>query len=434
MKRIIDDQLVEWKNRNRRKPLILRGARQVGKTYSLKFFGKKHFSETVFIDFEKFPEYTTIFDVDSDIQRIISEIEILTQKKLVVGKTLLVLDEIQLSPRAITSLRYFYEEIPELHVIAAGSLLEFAFSQISVPVGRVQFLFMYPMNFYEFLFARNFTDLAEILKEKPKKLSKVIHEKLKTELKKYFFTGGMPECVKVYTESADFIETSQVQSEIINSYRLDFAKYTPKIEINCLNSTLNAIGKSIGKQIKFSRLTSNFSSPTIKKALFMLEKARLIKVIYSVNPPGLPFKFSIKDSVFKAILLDIGLTQHLNGSDFKREFMKTELLNIYNGAIAEQFVGQELFMAQNDELFYWSRQAKSSNAEVDFLAEKNNNILGVEVKSGASGSLKSLHLLLKENPQIKQGIVFSSREYSEIPEQRLSFVPIYYAGSHFAFE
>jgi len=431
MKRIIDKKLEDWKNRKRRKPLILRGARQVGKTYSLKHFGSRQFSDTILIDFEKVPEFASIFDTDLDIRRIIREIEILTRKKLVPGKTLLIFDEIQNAPRAITSLRYFYEETPNLHVIAAGSLLEFAFSKISVPVGRVQFLYMYPMNFYEFLLACNFKELAEIIKEKPQKLSPVIHNKLLTELKNYFFTGGMPESVKAYIETDDFLETSEVHAEIINSYKLDFPKYTPRIDINCLEDTLNMVSKSVGQQIKYSRLSSYFSVPTIKKALFLLEKSRLVKISYSVNPPGLPFNFSAKKNIFKAVFLDIGLMQHVNGLDFKAEFMKTELLNIYNGALAEQFVGQELFMAQNDELFYWSRQAKSSNAEVDFLAGYNNTIFGIEVKSGASGSLKSLHLLLKENPHIKEGIVFSAREYGVMPDQRLCFIPIYYAGSVF---
>ncbi|MEN8116098.1 MAG: AAA family ATPase [Bacteroidota bacterium] len=431
MKRVIDKQLVNWKNKKRRKPLILRGARQVGKTYSLKHFGSGQFHDTILIDFEKIPEYVTIFDTDFDIRRIIREIEILTRKKIIPGKTLLILDEVQLAPRAIMSLRYFYEEVPELHIIAAGSLIEFAFSQISVPVGRVQFMYMYPMNFYEFLLACNFNDLAKIINEKPQKLSPVIHKKLLEELKNYFFTGGMPECVKTYAETGDFIEISEVHSEIVSSYKLDFTKYTPKIDINCLTETLNEVSKSIGQQIKYSRLTSHFSVPTTKKALFLLEKARLVKTTYSVNPPDLPFSFSAKKNIFKAIFLDIGLMQHINGLDFKGEFLKAELLNIYNGALAEQFVGQEMFMAQNDELYYWSRQAKSSNAEVDFLASYHNNILGIEVKSGASGSLKSLHLLLKENPQIKEGIVFSTREYSAIPEQRLRFIPIYYAGANF---
>jgi predicted AAA+ superfamily ATPase len=434
MKRIIDEQLVNWKNRKRRKPLILRGARQVGKTYSLKHFGNNHFSNTIFIDFEKVSDYVSIFDTDFDIRRIIREIEILTQKKLIPGKTLLIFDGIQLAPRAITSLRYFYEEAPEIHVIAAGSLLEFAFSQISVPVGRVQFMFMYPMNFYEFLLANNFNELAKILNEKPQKLSTIIHNKLLAELRNYFFTGGMPECVKTFVESNNFIETNEVLSEIINSFKLDFAKYTPRIDMNCLTETFNMVSKSIGQQIKYSRLSSHFSVPTIKKALFLLEKARLVKITYSVNPPSLPLNFSTKKNIFKAVFLDIGLMQHINGIDYKEEFMKAELLNIYNGALAEQFVGQELFMAKNDEIFYWSRQAKSSNAEVDFLTQSNNYIYGIEVKSSAPGSLKSLHLLLKENPKIKEGIVFSSREYSVIPEQRLRFIPIYYAGSDLQLE
>lgn len=429
MERNVDIQLEDWVSRKRRKPLIIRGARQVGKTYSIKYLGQTHFKQTVYIDFEKFPEYATIFDNDFDVKRICSEIEVLTGKRLISNEALLVFDEVQHAPRAIMSLRYFYEEMPDLHVIAAGSLLEFVFNQISVPVGRVQFLFMYPMNFYEFLVACDLPELAAIIIEKPKNLSSVIHNRLMSELKKYFFTGGMPECVKVYSESSSFLETRQVQSEIINSYRLDFSKYIPKINIECLTVTLNAITKTIGQQTKYSKLTSNYSIPTIKKALFMLEKARLIKIVYSVNPPSLPFNYSTKINVFKPIFLDVGLMQFVSGVNIKEELLKTDLLNIYRGVIAEQFVGQELLISQNDELYYWSRQAKSSSAEVDYIAHNENRIYAFEVKSGASGSLKSLHLLLQKNVQINEGIVFSSREYDVFPEQRIRFVPIYYAGS-----
>ena len=163
----------------------------------------------------------------------------------------------------------------------------------------------------------------------------------------------------------------------------------------------------------------------------MLEKARLIKVVYSVNPPSLPFKYSAKLSVFKPVFLDVGLIQFASGVDFKDELIRNDLLNVYKGAIAEQFVGQELFISQNDELYYWSRQAKSSSAEVDYLARGENKIYAFEVKSGLSGSLKSLHLLLRNNLQINEGIVFSSREYDLLSEQRIRFVPIYYAGSKF---
>lgn len=255
MERAIDKQLEEWKHRKRRKPLILSGARQVGKTYSLKYLGETQFSQTVYIDFEKFPEYASIFDVDFDVARLCAEIEILTRKRVVQNEKLLIFDEVQHAPCAIMSLRYFYEEMSELHVIAAGSLIEFAFSKISVPVGRVQFLFMYPMNFNEFLLACNLHELAAIINDEPRRLSSVIHKKLIAELRKYFLTGGMPECVKVYSESGSFFETWEVQSEIINSFRLDFSKYQPKINIECLTLALGAVAKSIGQQTKYSRLT-----------------------------------------------------------------------------------------------------------------------------------------------------------------------------------
>jgi len=429
MKRDIDKQLLEWSRNNRRKPLIIRGARQVGKTYSLKHFGKTYFEEIIYLDFEKYPDYAAIFEGDLDINRICSEIEMLTGQRIIPHRTILLFDEVQNASRALMSLRYFYEDKPDLHVIAAGSLLEFVFSEISVPVGRVQFLYMYPMSFHEFLLARGLDELSEIIQGEPRKLSSVIHNKLITELRSFFFVGGMPECVKAFTESHSMVESWHVQSEIIKSYRLDFSKYVPRINIDCLTEVYKSLSQGIGRQTKYTRLSSNFTIPTIKKAVYMLEKARLVKNVFSVNPPRLPFEYSAKQTVFKPVFLDVGLLQYVSGVDPGEEILKENLLSIYNGAVAEQYVGQELLITQEDDLYYWSRQAKSSSAEVDFIARRNNEVLAIEVKSGVSGTLRSLHYLLNSDEHIDEGIVFSSREFDTLPDQKIRFVPIYYAGS-----
>ena len=427
MERFIDAELLNWKESKRRKPLIIRGARQVGKTYSVKFFGATYFENIVFIDLERNPELHQIFHGALDSRRICADIEVILKQKIKPGKSLLFIDEIQSFPRAITALRYFYEEMPNLHVIAAGSLLEFATCDISIPVGRVQFLTLYPLTFAEYLHAIGNKEAAEMLFGKPSVVSPAIHNYLIDELRRYFFIGGMPECVKVWVHSGSMREAFEVQSEIINSYRMDFAKYTPQVNHFCLNTVLTEVSRSVGKQIKYSSLGEGYSNPTLKKAFDLLCLAKVIQKVSSIDPSGLPLGASASAKIFKSLVADIGLMCHLTGMSLDIEYTEQDLLNIYRGALAEQFVGQEMTVSQQDELYYWSRAAKSSTAEVDFVAVVGNNIYPVEVKSGVAGKLKSLHLLLHNYPNCKKGIVFSSQPYSELPEQKLVFLPLYFA-------
>jgi predicted AAA+ superfamily ATPase len=344
-----------------------------------------------------------------------------------IGKDLLFFDEIQECPKAIISLRYFYEQTPELHVIGAGSLLEFALQDISFPVGRVQLLSMYPLNFYEFLLATGKQLLSDTILEKPGGLSPNIHNLLLDELKKYFFIGGMPECVKKYVETNSMVDVFDIQSDLINTFRQDFSKYATYSNKRCLNSVLDSVSKNVGRQIKYSNLAEGFTNPTIKKAFELLETARLFKRVCSSNPNGIPINANRSEKTFKAIMLDIGLFSRLSGFSISTEFNKTSLLSIFKGAMAEQFIGQEMISAGHIDLHYWSRQAKSSTAEVDFLIEKQNEIIPIEVKSGAGGSLRSLHLLLNTYPNIKKGFVFSEASFGEISNQKLVFIPLYYA-------
>lgn len=428
MNRIIDEFLKFWKNDNRRKPLLIRGARQIGKTFSITNFGKANFSNFVKIDFEREPSLKKIFGQDLNPQRICSEIEILKNIRITEQETLVFFDEVQECPEAIMSLRYFYEEKPNLHVIATGSLLEFALSEISFPVGRIQLYNMYPLNFSEFLLAQGKDLLYNLIQDEPKVLSNNIHELLLQELKYYFFVGGMPESVKIYCETNSLLKCSDVHSEIINTLKMDFSKYSPQIDKNCLNSALSEIARNVGKQTKYSNLSQNFSNPTLKKAYHTLLTAKLINQISAINPIGFPVQI-ISSRIFKTSLLDIGLMNYLCGIKIDEEFFKSDLLAIYRGALAEQFVAQEFIITQNNNIYYWERQAKSSTAEVDYVIEKQNKWFPVEVKSGSSGSLRSLHLFLKEYENCNEGIVLSSQPYSELSEQKLIFVPLYFAMS-----
>lgn len=429
MRRFIDNELRKWKDNKRRKPLILRGARQVGKTFSLKEFGTNSFDNIAVVDLERNPAWHRLFEGDLSAKRICSDLEILLKQKITAGKTLLFIDEIQACPRAITALRYFYEELPGLHVVAAGSLLEFALKDISFPVGRIQFLQLYPLCFAEYLEATGNAEAAQTVLGNPAQLSQSVHEYLCEELRKYFFIGGMPESVKAYAQSGSLQESFEVQKEIIESYRMDFAKYTPHIDRYCLDSAFRTLSQSVGQQIKYSRLGEGYSNPTLKKAFDLLCLANVVRKVSSANPEGLPLGASASSRIFKALLVDIGLMQSLSGMPVDIEYAKADLLTIYRGAMAEQFVGQEMAVSQKGELYYWDRQAKSSSAEVDYLAVVKGKIHPVEVKSGSSGRLKSLHLFLDTYRSSGNGLVFSMQQYAELPEKKITFMPLYFAFS-----
>lgn len=428
MKRLMTQKLIEWKDKKNRKPLMLRGARQVGKTWSVMDFGNQHFEGSAhLVDLEKHPDWHGLFDRNLDVSRILSELEVLLNTSIVPGRDLLFFDEVQSCPRAITALRYFYEEMPQLHVIAAGSLLEFTMRDISFPVGRIEMIQMNPMGFIEFLWAINKSKAAEVLLEPPGKLPGTIHDMLLDECRCYLFIGGMPECVKRYSETGRMQDVFEVQSNLINTFRQDFAKYAPLADKRCLNAVLTAAAQNVGSQIKYTRMADGFSNPTIKKAFELLQLARLIHKVSSVNPPVIPFGASASERRFKALLVDIGLMQHLCNLPVHIEFKKRNLLSIYEGAMAEQFVGQEFLVAGQTELYYWAREAKSSTAEVDYLLNREGQTIPVEVKSGPSGKLKSLHMFLDQYRESHPGTILSCAPYAELPEQKLIFLPIYYA-------
>lgn len=429
MKRNITAKLIAWKQQKNRKPLIVRGARQVGKSYSIVDFGKNHFDgKTHVVNLEKQLNWHKVFEQDLDAARIVMELEVLLNERIETGKSLLFFDEIQACPRAISALRYFYEQLPDLHVIAAGSLLEFALQDISFPVGRVQLMNIHPMSFSEFLEAVGKPLLVEIIAAPPARLSDAIHELLQAELRRYFFIGGMPECVRTFVETSSIKDVYEVQSDLINTFRQDFSKYAPYADKRCLNDVLYSIAQKTGQQVKYLTLSDGFSNPTIKKAFELLCTARLIHKVRASSPAGLPLRASASDKKFKAILLDIGLLVHLSGLPIQAEYTKGQLLAIFKGALAEQFVGQEFLASGQEELFYWSRAAKSSTAEVDYLIVRNSEIIPVEVKGSSSGRLKSLHLLLNACPDIPEAYVFSDANYGQIPEQKLRFLPLYFAS------
>jgi hypothetical protein len=429
MYRFAQEQLVKWKLARRRKPLIVRGARQVGKTWLVEQFAAAEFDLLVKVDLEKRRDLHVHFGDNLDPKVIVRLLELDSGKRIVPGQTLLFLDEIQACPRAIMALRYFYEQMPELHVIAAGSLIEFALGEISVPVGRVQYLHLHPMTFREYLLGIGNEIAAEHVVQHPSEVDEGVQRRLLNELKTYFFIGGMPESVKVYRDTESMVEAFKVQIEIIGSYREDFAKYTPRVDRTCLDTVLLGVARRIGEQIKYTHLDDSHSGPTNRRALDVLCKALVIHKIPSCDPSGLPLGASANEKRFKAAMLDIGLLQSLCQVRVDLELREHNLLAMYRGKLAEQFVAQELIAGHSSELFYWAREARGSNAEVDYLVVRNGRIVPVEVKSGAGGSLRSLYRMLDTYADCPEGLVLYSGTYARLPEQRLSFLPLYYAGS-----
>ena len=428
MERYLFSQLIAWVEMKRRKPLLLRGARQVGKTWLIERLGREQFEFYLKVDFEENSEMVSLFSGDLNPQKICSELELRTGIDIIAGKTLLFFDEIQICPRAIMSLRYFYEKMPDLHVIAAGSLLEFAFSEISFPVGRIQSMEVHPMNFSEFLLALNYGKAAEICNNMISEVSQTTHEFLLEQLRIYWLVGGMPECIKEYVSTKSLKRASEVQDEICETCRLDFNKYKPKTDINCLNAVFSTIAANVGQQIKYTGLAVDFTIPTIKKAYESLLLARLAKKVKSVSNIGIPLDIYASDKKFKNIFLDIGLMNRVMGIDYIKALSHQNLLAIYRGQLAEQFVGQEFATATNNQLYYWSRDAKNSNAEIDYLMFYEGLIYPVEVKDGPSGKLRSLHLYC-DAYHPSWSVVFHAGQTGVLENKKIIFLPLYFAGA-----
>ncbi|MFH2091144.1 MAG: ATP-binding protein [Pseudomonadota bacterium] len=430
MIRQIDRRLVDWKNSDFRKPLIVRGARQVGKTYSICEFGKAHFETFVKLDLERDRTSHRIFEGDLSARKLIEELEIHTNQRIIPGKTLLFFDEIQESERALLSLRYFYEQLPELHVIAAGSMLEFALGEISFPVGRVSFDWMRPMTFYEFLKALDKKILADQLPciSDVILISQTAHLKIMEQLKLYFLCGGMPEAVNRYVQTGSLTQSSIVHEEIYHSYLQSLVKYNKRADIDSLDHILRAIPSHVGTQLKYTGLDPDRRIDKTKTSLQILEQALLLQIIKSCPAKGLPLNIKTSSKVMKPLFLDIGLMQYHCGIRASDIMGANDLSGIYKGALAEQFVGQELLAAggsENYKLFYWSRAKKSSSAEIDYLYIKQGAICPIEVKSGPAGKLKSLHIFLHEHPDVKQGYVMSSTVFEQQHVDKMVFIPVY---------
>ncbi|MBN2479694.1 MAG: ATP-binding protein [Parachlamydiales bacterium] len=427
MKRSLEKELIKWKDDKMRHPLLLRGARQVGKTYLVESFGKSKFESFVSVNFEAQPEAIACFD-NFDPEKILYQLQLTLKESIIPGKTLLFLDEIQACPKAIMSLRYFKEKLPSLHVIGASSLLEFALveGKFSFPVGRIQFMYLKPFSFEEYINARKKTEiLEEIIKNQNFEKNLKLHEEMISLVKEYFLVGGMPAAVSNFCENFDFEKCFQIHEILLSTYQADFSKYSTKTIQKYLKTLFTGIFPLITQQFKYSKIDAHMRARELKQALDHLEWAGLIYPIYVSNASGLPLASQAKKTLFKTLFLDIGLVQHALKIDPKVIFEK-DIILINRGALAEQFVGQELLAYTNPfqegQLYYWQKAKKTSDAEIDYLYTIDHHIIPIEVKAGPHGRLKSLYQFMKEKKSII-GIHISQNPLSY--ENNILSVPFY---------
>lgn len=427
MKRDIEKILEDWKEREDRLPIIVRGARQVGKSFIIEKFGNENFDSLIVVNFEFHPELATCFDT-LDPTIICSKLEVFLNQKIIPGKTLLFLDEIQMWPKAILALRYFKEKMPTLHVIAAGSLLEFVLHEedFSFPVGRVEFLYLKPCSFKEYLMSRNLAALEYIKNISLKNLCDPhIHDQLISYVREYFLIGGMPAVIRSFMQNQSFLDCQRLQNGLIDTYRTDFPKYASKTQFKYLQTFFEKGPRLIAQDFKYSHISSDFNSRELKISLQQLEWAGLFYKIHSTSGSGIPLAAHKKENKFKLLFLDVGLMNASNKIELQT-LWDTNLNSLNSGIQAEQFVGQELLAMHNfyskPELFFWKREKKGSMAEVDYVVQVQSKIVPIEVKAGTTGSLKSLTQFMEEK-SCKLGVRISQFPLSY--HDKILSVPFY---------
>lgn len=401
-KRNIDDKLLEWKESPRRKPLLIRGARQVGKSTAVRHLGKgfKYFVE---VNLESQPSIRQLFTKDIDVHRTCEAISATLGIPVVAGKTLLFIDEIQVSQEAIMSLRYFKEDYPELHVIAAGSLLEFTLEELpSFGVGRIRSLYMYPFSFDEFLLAQGL-DTTVDFKHKATSLSplpEAVHNKLVEQLKTFYLVGGMPAAITEWVESKSYIECTRVHNDILDTYQDDFSKYKSRVSPALLRQVLRSVALQAGCKFVFRQVADDIHSSVIKEALHLLTLAGLIKPVSHSDGNGVPLGAEENCNYTKYLFLDLGLMQTMLGTPAANVLLSSDADFVNKGAASEMFAGLELVKShdcfQKAEMYYWQNLSRGTNAEIDYLVVKDGIVVPIEVKASTRGSMQSLWLFMRK--------------------------------------
>ena len=423
MKREVIHQLYEWKEKRGRKPLILQGARQVGKTWLMKTFGKEAFEKCVYINFENDSRLSGLCEKDFDIQRILFEIQLATGI-MPDKETLLLFDEIQEVKRGITALKYFYENAPEFPIIAAGSLLGVATRQNdSFPVGKVDFLSIYPLSFWEFLNAIGKGAFVEAIKNKQWELLSSFEADLQGMLRQYFFVGGMPEAVKSFAEDGDMQTVRDIQKNILDAYDKDFSKHVPIAEVPRLRMVWNSICGQLSKENKkfiFGLLKEGARAKSFELAIEWLKDAGLVYKVNRTKKGLLPLSAYEDFSAFKLFLLDVGLLGAMCELPPSALLNKNSIFTDYKGALTEQFVFQQLRLNKCNKIFYWS--AENSQGEIDFLVQNNDEIIPIEVKAEENLQAKSLKCFIERNPSL-HGVRLSMSSYRK--QSWMSNFPLY---------
>jgi len=391
MKRDIYSKLETWKHSARRKPLVLNGARQVGKTYAMKHFGQTSYEQVAYLNFEKDEKLGQYFEGTLDPKELIKIIGIHTDTEIEPANTLIIFDEIQECPKALNSLKYFCEEANEYHIVAAGSLLGVKTTgEKGFPVGKVNFLHLYPMTFLEFLSALGHEKLRLLLEDVHESLPNPIHENLLQLLKLYFFIGGMPEAVAEYVKTEKLSVAREVQLEILNAYERDFSKHAPPHEIMKIMTVWKQVHRQIAKENKkfiFAAIRKSARSRDYEEAIQWLTDAGLIHKSYLVKSPKFPLSAYANNDIFKIFLVDVGLLAAQSNLSPQIILEGDLLFTEFKGALTENYAAQELIATQNREIYYWESEGQ---AEIDFLLENDHEIYPLEVKSGASQKKKSL--------------------------------------------
>ena len=423
MERLLMDDLVIWKNKKRRKPLIIHGARQVGKTWIMKEFGSRYFEQTIYISFDNNERMKNVFDMDYDIGRIISAIKIEAGETFTAENTLLIFDEIQEVPRALTSLKYFYENAPEYCIIAAGSLLGMALHEgTSFPVGKVDFLNLHPMNFREFLMAGGENQLADLLVRQDYGLINSFSARFADLLRKYYYVGGMPEAVKCYFEEDDVFAVREIQKELLRYYENDFSKHAPKEQIPRIRMVWNSIPAQLAKENRkfiYGIVREGARAKDFELAIQWLSDYGMIMKSYRITKPGMPLIAYMEQNVFKMFMLDVGLLAAKANLSARILLEGNQIFEEFKGALTEQFVAQQLH-SQNMELYYYSTE--NSTGEIDFVIQKEQYCIPLEVKAEENLRARSLRAYCaKYRPEI--AIRSSMSNYRE--QDWMVNVPLY---------
>lgn len=432
LSRKIDGELLAWTQERGRKPLLLRGARQVGKSSAVRHLAGQfdHFLE---INFELDKHARDLFAKgDLSPQELCSELAAIYEIPIIPGKTLLFLDEIQSSQPAISALRFFYERYRDLHVIAADSLLEFALRELpSFGVGRIRSMFMYPMSFFEFLDACGHRLLLQAVQNADcqKPLSEPVHKKAAGLLRKFLILGGMPEVVSAYAADGDLLTCQKILDDLVISLRSDFAKYRERVPPLQISAVFDSVAAQTGKKFVYANVSKDYNHRQLKEALELLKMSGLVIPVTHSAASGLPLGAGIDIKRQKMLLLDTGIFQRLQGLPLSDLLLSDDLSLINKGSAAELFVGLEILKSgscyEQKNLYYWHRETKNSNAEVDYVAQIGKDIIPVEVKGGTRGAMQSMRLFLKEK-RSPFGIRASLENFGELPDVKI--VPIYAAG------